>query len=131
MSSSTKSGAPRKNPAPGETSRARRRVLKALALAPVVPSVLSGSVWALTQAQTRPSPQAKVPPPQPAATEVKPSPEAETLAEIIKQRYGKFLNEDQMEEIKLGLERGIRGRRALHSFKLTNADEPDTIFKAK
>lgn len=109
------------------TSASRRRMIKALALTPLLPAVLSSVDFTPTQTQTKP--EAKTVPVAPSAPEeLKPSPEAEALAEIVKQRYGKYLTDEQMAEIKLGLERGLRGRQRLRAFKLANADEPVTIF---
>jgi|GEM_PF-815837 len=111
----------------GSTSASRRRMIKTLALTPLLPAVLSSLDF--TPAQTQSKPETKpVPAAPPAPEELKPSPEAEALAEIVKQRYGKYLTDEQMAEIKLGLERGLRGRQRLRAFKLTNADEPVTIF---
>ncbi|MBZ5538594.1 MAG: hypothetical protein LAO31_21825 [Acidobacteriia bacterium] len=111
------------------TSQSRRRMVKALALAPFLPAVLSNVE--LTPAQTQSKPEAKpATPAQTAPQELKPSPEAEALAEVVKQRYGKYLTDEQMVEIKLGLERGVRSRQRIRAFKLTNADEPVTMFQA-
>lgn len=129
MKSSEKSLRKKKQPDNEMPSQTRRRLIQALALAPVAPSILAASHWSLAQTETKPG--ANPAPASPtAAAELKPSPEAETLAELVKQRYGKFVTGEQLEEIKLGLERGIRGRKRLQEFKLTNADEPDTVFSA-
>jgi hypothetical protein len=110
-------------------SPSRRRMIKTLAMAPLLPAVLSSVT--LTSAQTQTKPEAMpVAPAQPATQELKPSPEAEALAEVVKQRYGKYLTDEQMVEVKLGLERGVRGRQRVRAFKLTNADEPVTMFHA-
>jgi hypothetical protein len=110
-------------------SQSRRRMIKALAMTPLLPTILSSVN--LTSAQTQSKPEAKpATPPPPATQELKPSPEAEALAEVVKQRYGKYLSEEQMVEVKLGLERGVRGRQRIRAFKLTNADEPVMMFHA-
>ncbi|MGB7624679.1 MAG: hypothetical protein WBN92_20225 [Terriglobia bacterium] len=110
-------------------SPSRRRMIKTLAMAPLLPAVLSSVT--LTSAQTQTKPEAKpATTVQPGPQELKPSPEAEALAEVVKQRYGKYLTDEQMVEVKLGLERGVRGRQRIRTFKLTNADEPVTMFHA-
>ncbi|MBZ5555387.1 MAG: hypothetical protein LAO21_21980 [Acidobacteriia bacterium] len=117
------------NPKGRTISQSRRRMVKALVLAPLLPAVLSSVD--LSPAQTQSKPEAKpAAPAQTGSQEMKPSPEAEALAEVVKQRYGKFLTDEQMVEVKLGLERGVRGRQRIRAFKLTNADEPVTMFHA-
>jgi hypothetical protein len=110
-------------------SPSRRRMIKTLAMAPLLPAILSNVN--LTSAQTQTKPETKpVAPAQQAPQELKPSPEAEALAEVVKQRYGKYLTDEQMVEVKLGLERGVRSRQRIRAFKLANADEPVTMFHA-
>lgn len=111
-------------------SKARRRLIQTLALAPMLPSVLTTGGLSLGPTESKPSAKPTSALPQSPSPELKPSPEAESLAEIVQQRYGKYLNDDQIGEIKLLLERGLRGRRRLREFKLTNADEPATVFFA-
>ena len=104
-------------------------MIKTLAMAPLLPAILSGVP--LTPAQTQGKTEAKpATPAQTAPQDLKPSPEAEALAEVVKQRYGKYLTDEQLIEIKQGLERGVRSRQRIRAFKLTNADEPITMFRA-
>lgn len=110
-------------------SKSRRQMIRALAMAPLIPTVLSSVT--LTPGQAPSKTEAKpATPAQTAPQDLKPSPEAEALAEVVKQRYGKYLTDEQMIEIKQGLERGVRSRQRIRAFKLTNADEPVTMFHA-
>ena len=61
----------------------------------------------------------------------KPLPEAEALAEVARIQYGKYLNDDQMAEIKRSLSGRFRGAEAMKKTKLANGDEPAFIFSAK
>ena len=60
----------------------------------------------------------------------KPLPEAEALAEVARIQYGKYLNDDQMAEIKRSLSGRFRGAEAMKKTKLANGDEPAFIFSA-
>jgi len=66
-----------------------------------------------------------------AAQDAAPSPESAEVAvraELVRLRFGKYLNDDDMPEIKRGIERMLRNAEALSRFKLTNGDEPDFMF---
>ncbi|MDD5544476.1 MAG: hypothetical protein PHX83_15025 [Acidobacteriia bacterium] len=106
----------------------RRRLLKALALAPSVALLpRAAELWA-QESKPKAMPG---PPPRSGPGQLNPSPEALSLAEIVQQRYGKYLTAEQLEEVKLGLERGLRGRQALRHYKFENGDEPCTTFSAE
>ena len=60
----------------------------------------------------------------------KPLPEAEALAEVARIQYGKYLNDDQMAEIKRSLSGRFRAAEAMKKTKLANGDEPAFIFSA-
>lgn len=59
-----------------------------------------------------------------------PDPEVAVRAELVRLRFGKYLKDDDMPEIKRGIERMLRNAEALSRFKLTNGDEPDFMFHA-
>ncbi len=55
---------------------------------------------------------------------------AQALSEFVRSRYGKFLTEEQFAEVARQIEQNLRSAERLRSVKLTNADEPDVIFRA-
>jgi len=65
-----------------------------------------------------------------AAQQPNPVPPAQALTDIVRARYGRFLNEDQLKKLREQLETGIRIGELLHRSPTTNADEPDFIFSA-
>ena len=76
-------------------------------------------------------------PPLEAQAEKKPSqPEASTpspahaVVEIIRQKYGKYLTADQLDEIRKRVERNQSRTESLRGFKLSNSDEPAFTFRA-
>jgi hypothetical protein len=71
--------------------------------------------------------QAQEPPP------AKPNPRAgtaEALTEIVRLRYGAYLSDDQVKEIRRSLERSLGSAARLRQFKLQNGDEPAFTFSA-
>lgn len=110
----------------GEAARASRRdfakTLAALAATPLVSSTASASTQEPTPAKPRP-PQT---PPADA-----PSPSAEAMAEVVRQRYSSFLSKEQLEQVKRSIDRGLRNGDRLKQFKLKNADEPAFAFTAE
>ncbi len=96
-----------------DASPTRRTFVKALAMAPALPSILVGSAVASPQQ----SPPAEA------------LPVTAALVEVVRVRYGKQLTADQLVEIKQGLERSARSSQRLRSVKLKNSDEPDFMFR--
>lgn len=99
----------------------RRGFLKTLAAVPFVPAAA-----AVAQAPvTTPTP---APSPSPTA----PGPVAEALTRVVEERFGAQLDADALREIAKGIQDAQdaagRMRKAL---KLTNADEPVTVFTAR
>ena len=107
-------------------SSPRRRFLRSLAAAPLLPSA-----WALAQTppQTAPASPALSPAPTPSGSPVVPSPAAEALGEVVRQRYGSQIGDD-LAEIKKGIEENLRAADRLKKVALGNADEPVTQFQA-
>ncbi|MCS6817104.1 MAG: twin-arginine translocation signal domain-containing protein [Blastocatellia bacterium] len=102
----------------------RRQFLKTVAATAVLPSTFplleeaekrEDAVSVTTQATQQP---------------LTPSAAAEALGELVRVRYGRFLTEEQLAEVKRQIERGLRSAERLRNFPLTNADEPDLIFRA-
>lgn len=58
------------------------------------------------------------------------APQAEGLADVVRRRYGQYLNDEQLEAVKRSIERTLRGGDTLHKFALTNGDEPAFTFSA-
>jgi hypothetical protein len=58
----------------------------------------------------------------------KPDPEAEALFEIVRQRYGDRLTQEQLDELSRIVQAQVEAARALRAMRLTNADEPMQPF---
>lgn len=97
---------PRKSPAGG-----RRAFLRTLAAAPAI-TVLEP----LHAQEPSPAPQ---------------SAQVDALAEVVRLRYGQYLVDGDMPEIKRGIERMLRNAEAINRIKITNGDEPDFMFHPK
>jgi len=121
--------------APDSALPGRRRFLKVVGLAG-----LSSTLAApLAFAQSGTSPEKKkqaakpkedaAPPPPPSDAPPEISDEGRAMAEVVRQRYGKFLSAEQMTEIEKELTWRMRAGAALRQFKLGNGDEPDFIFE--
>lgn len=106
-------------------SAPRRRFLRSLATAPLLPA-------AIAEAQAPPAPQ-PAPSPSPAPA---PSPEADpvaaALAEVVRLRYGAhFEGTDDLGAVREEIGRNLRGAARLRELGLRNADEPVTVFSAR
>ena len=103
----------------------RRSFLKSLAAAPLLPRALVAP-----QGVPAPVPAAVLPSPSPSPSPV-PGPVAEALAQVVQHRYGSHLEAGEMDEIKKAIEDSLQGAdRLKKALKLTNADEPVTLFQA-
>jgi hypothetical protein len=49
---------------------------------------------------------------------------------LVRVRYGQFLTAEQLAEVTRQIERSLRSAERLRQVALTNADEPDVIFRA-
>ena len=104
----------------------RRAFARTLAAVAAAPALLPAS--ALGQAAT---PAAAPPPvPTPVPTPEAPSSVAEALTEVVRIRWGKHLNGDQLGDIAKALDGRLKGAEAMKKVALTNADEPDVVFSA-
>jgi hypothetical protein len=88
--------------------RNRRTFLRSVAAVPLV----------FTAAETGQAQE----PPAPFSNQV------EELAKLVELRYGKYLADGDMGEIKRGIERMVRNAERISRVKITNADEPDFLF---
>lgn len=57
------------------------------------------------------------------------STESEILFELVRGRYGDRLTQEELEEVRKGVERLSEAAQALRKVRLENWDEPFTIFK--
>lgn len=55
--------------------------------------------------------------------------ETSPLLELVKQRYGKRLTDEQIAEVEKQINRNLETAKELHSVELTNGDEPYNVFK--
>ncbi|MET0556985.1 MAG: hypothetical protein ABW221_28350 [Vicinamibacteria bacterium] len=101
----------------------RRGFLKTLVAVPLVPA--ASAVAQTPSIAPTPSP---IPSPSPAA----PGPVAEALTRVVEQRYGAQLDADALREIAKGIDDAQGAAERLRkAMKLTNADEPVTLFGAR
>jgi hypothetical protein len=94
-------------------------------------SALAPHIVAFAQTST-PSSGATPARPDSAAAPAAPSEisaDARSLAEIIRRRYGKHLDNDQLEAVTRELDSRLRGGKAMRDVKLANGDEPDFTFQ--
>ncbi len=110
----------------------RRQFLKTVGLAGVSSALVAP---ALSVAQAPVTPVAPAAPGVPADTTqaAKPpeiSEDARALAGVIQRRYGERLTKEQMDAITRDFDGDLKATKRLREVKLTNADEPDFVFKA-
>ena len=86
----------------------RRTFLRTLAAAPLVPALAPAAAQDAAPQQH--------------------SAQVDALAETVRLRFGSYLAEDDMPEIKRGIERMLRNAEALAKVKISNGDEPDFMF---
>ncbi len=106
----------------------RRSFLKSLAAAPLLPTALVSPPAAPFPS---PSPSsAALPAPSPSPSPV-PGPVAEALGQVVELRYGSQLAPGDLDEIKKNIEDNLQAAdRLKKALKLTNADEPVSLFQA-
>jgi hypothetical protein len=56
------------------------------------------------------------------------SAQVDALAEVVRLRFGQYLADGDMPEIKSGIERALQNAEAINRIKITNGDEPDFMF---
>ena len=54
--------------------------------------------------------------------------EAELMFNVVRERYGKHLDDEQLEEVKKGVEEIFEAAESLRKIKLENGDEPFSLF---
>ena len=55
--------------------------------------------------------------------------ESEHLFNIIKERYGERLSDEELEEVKKGVQKIVEAAEKLREIRLENGDEPFFVFK--
>jgi hypothetical protein len=105
----------------------RRRFLRSLAAAPLLPTAL---VAPQAPAPTPPSPPPAPPTsPFPSPSPSPPGPVAQALGEVVRLRYGAQLEEADLAEVRKGIEDNLQAADRLRkAVKLGNADEPVNVF---
>src|SRR5437870_2222470 len=102
-----------RTPGPGPTRRDF-----ALALAGALPLLAAPAEAAAPPTRPRPAKP-------PSAAE-----QADALKVLLRARFGKYLSNEQLEQVMRRLQTGRAAAAHLTTFALTNADEPDFVFTA-
>src|SRR5213593_4079757 len=113
----------------------RRRFLRSLAAAPLLPTALSQAPAPPSPAPAMPSPTPTIPsPPSPAPSPSPspPGPVAQALGEVVRIRYGTQLEEADLAEVRKGIEDNLQAADRLRkAVKLGNGDEPINLFRPR
>jgi hypothetical protein len=90
-------------------------------------ALLAAAPLAAAEAAAAPGPPLDGPPrPAEAIASV-----GQALAEAVRLRYGKYLNEEQLKRVRQRIETSLRSGNAQRRPPLQNADEPDFVFFAE
>jgi hypothetical protein len=115
------------------TTVERRRLLQLLGLAGMTPGLVAASRLASAAQNEEPEREPETqkqeenaPPEEPEITE-----EARELGEMAKRRYGEYLDDEQHAGLVEGINRGVRRAESMRKVVLTNADEPDFVFRTE
>jgi hypothetical protein len=100
-----------KNSSRQNGTRSRRAFLRHLPAVPVVSAALSSA-----------------PEPASAQTASPLSAQADALAEVARLRFGAYLKDGDLADIRHGIERNLWHAQAISQVKITNSDEPDFMF---
>lgn len=107
----------------------RRKFLQTLGSAAVLP-LAGGVLPALAQAPAPTAPPAAPPPPATTTTDPGIAADARALLQVVQRRWGDRLDAKQLEAVREDIEGNLGAAAALRALPLTNADEPDVIFRA-
>ena len=111
----------------------RRRFLRSLAAAPLLPAALSQTPR--PPSPPPPSPTPTIPPPAspiPSPSPSPPGPVAQALGDVVRIRYGSQLEEADLAEVRKGIEDNLQAADRLRkAVKLGNGDEPVNIFRPR
>ena len=107
----------------------RRRMLQLLGLAGATPGFFWAARAMAADQSTEPEPEVQQT--QEASTdEPAIAEEARELGEIARRRYGEYLDDEQFEGLVEDINWNVRGAESMRKVVLTNADEPDFLFRA-
>jgi hypothetical protein len=112
----------------------RRRLLQLLGLAGTAPGwFLASRLGFAAQQENAPTEQTEQKPESEAAPPEEPeiSEQARELGEMARRRYGEYLDEEQFEGLVEDMNRDVLGGQRMRKVVLTNADEPDFVFRAE
>jgi hypothetical protein len=113
----------------------RRRFLRSLAAAPLLPAALSQTPSPPSPSPAPPSPTPTIPSPAspvPSPSPSPPGPVAQALGDVVRIRYGSQLEEADLAEIRKGIEDNLQAADRLRkAVKLGNGDEPITLFRPR
>jgi hypothetical protein len=112
----------------------RRRFLRSLAAAPLLPTALSQPPRPPSPSPTpAPTPtDSSVASPVPSPSPSPPGPVAQALGEVVRIRYGSQLEEADLAEVRKGIEENLQAADRLRkAVKLGNGDEPINIFRPR
>ena len=113
----------------------RRRFLRSLAAAPLLPSALSQAPSPPSPTPPAPSPTPTIPSPAgpvPSPSPSPPGPGAQALGDVVRIRYGAQLEEADLAEVRKGIEENLQAADRLRkAVKLGNGDEPINIFRPR
>ncbi len=113
----------------------RRRFLRSLAAAPLLPTALSQAPSPPSPAPPAPSPTPAIPSPAspvPSPSPSPPGPVAQALGDVVRVRYGSQLEEADLAEVRKGIENNLQAADRLRkAVKLGNGDEPVNIFRPR
>jgi len=113
---------------PSKNKSTKKQSRRAFAKSVAVSLIAAPVAVSLSQAQT--STPTPTPTLSPSPTPRPPSPVAEAYFEVAKKRFGEFVTNEQLEQMKRDLEGNVRSAQALRNLKLQNSDEPDFVFSA-
>lgn len=107
----------------------RRRLLQLLGAASASPGLLWAARAMTADEPAQPAQETQETPAAP-AEEPEIAEEARQLGELARSRYGEYLDEKQLEGLVEDINWNVRGAESMRKVVLTNADEPDFIFRA-
>jgi hypothetical protein len=92
-------------------TNSRRGFLKRLPAAPFIPAAIGVGITETPAEAAAPIPD-----------------QVSALAQVVQARFGEYLKEGDLDDIKHVIERNLRYAEAISKVKITNSDEPDFTF---
>lgn len=107
----------------------RRRLLQMLGAASASPGLLWAARAMTADEPAHPAQEAQETP-APPTEEPEIAEEARQLGQMARDRYGEYLDEKQFEGLVEDINWNVSGAESMRKVVLTNADEPDFLFRA-